>query len=405
MKPEDVYSKGRQRRKVKESEGWEPYVNFYCYKKGKVMKKETLCFPQSSIFCILVICIISFYNFTARAALKNNINLNKSQLPNIVVLTTGGTIAEKIDPATGGAVPAVSGNDLIAAVPGLEKIANISVVEFCNIDSSQMTPAIWRNISIKADKILKNPEIDGMVITHGTDTMAEGAFFLETTLKSTKPVVFTGAMRSASDLSPDGPANLYNAVLQAGSQVAKDWGVTLVLNQYINSARYVIKDNTTNVQTFDSGDYGYLGYIVGKKVIPLNLVLVKRKVPLTKQLPEVPLFFSYAGDNGRHIRHAVDTGAKGLVVIGVGAGNVNEEVFKAIKYALSKNIPVVAGSRVRHGGIYALYGDKGGGTTLVSAGVILSGDLSPFKARLLLMLAIAQKDMTIKKIKELFKMK
>jgi L-asparaginase len=327
---------------------------------------------------------------------------HSARLPKVVVVTTGGTIAMKYDPASGGAVPTLSGKDLMTSVPGLDKIAVIETVEFCNIDSSQMTPEIWRKLGAKVQEVLERPDVRGVVVTHGTDTMAEGAFFLETVLKSEKPVVFVGAMRSASDLSPDGPANLYNAVLQVSSAQTKRWGVTVTMNNFINSARHVRKDETTNVQTFTSGEYGYLGYIVGDKVIAFNAVLRKDKLPLPKTLPKVPLFTTYAGDDGKYIRDAVDDGARGIVVEGVGAGNVNKDVFRAIEYALSKNIPVVVASRVRYGGVDALYGDEGGGSSLLKAGAYLSGDLSAYKARILLMIALAQPDMTPEKLKVLF---
>ncbi len=330
---------------------------------------------------------------------------HSSLLPKVVVVTTGGTIAMKYDPASGGAVPALSGKDLMMVVPGLGKIAIIETVEFCNIDSSQMTPEIWRKLGIKVQEVLERPDVRGVVVTHGTDTMAEGAFFLETVLKSEKPVVFVGAMRSASDLSPDGPANIYNAVLQVCSPQAERWGVTVTMNNYINSARHVRKDETTNVQTFTSGEYGYLGYIVGDKVIVFNEILRKDKLSLPKTLPKVPLFTTYAGDDGKYIRDAVDGGAKGIVVEGVGAGNVNKDVFQAIEYALSKKVPVVVASRVRHGGVEALYGDEGGGSSLLKVGAYLSGDLSAYKARLLLMIALAQPDMTPERLKLFFSSK
>lgn len=356
---------------------------------------------MSNGFKLMVIAVFSLLLIwlPANAGSKEKSN---SALPKVIIVTTGGTVAMKYDAAAGGVVPALSGKDLIVAVPGLDKVANIETVEFCNIDSSQMTPEIWRKLSAKVQKILERSDVRGVVITHGTDTMAEGAFFLETTLKSKKPVVFVGAMRSASDLSPDGPANIYNAVLQVCSPQAKGWGVTLTMNQFINSARHVRKDETTNVQTFDSGEHGYLGYIIGDRVIRFNDVLIKNKLPLPDSLPEVPLFASYAGDDGKFIRYAVDHGAKGLVVVGVGAGNVNKEVFLAIKYALSKKLPVVVASRVRHGGVYTLYGDEGGGSSLVKMGAYLAGDLDSYKARLLLMIALAQRDMTLEKLKTFF---
>jgi len=324
------------------------------------------------------------------------------KLPTVAIVTTGGTIAEKRDPKTGGAVPAVSGADLVEAVPGLAKVANIKVVPFSNIDSSQMTPEIWAKLSKKVDELLKNPNIKGAVVTHGTDTMAEGAYFLDLTIQSKKPVVFVGAMRDASDLSPDGPDNIYNAVLQAASQEAKKFGVTVTLNQYINAARAVRKTQTTNVQTFNSGEKGYLGYIAMGKVHTFNVPLHRQTIPIPNRLPKVALLKTYAGDDGRFVRYAVDTGAKGIVVEGVGAGNVNAKVYEAIRYALSKNIPVVIATRVYNGAVYPIYGDKGGGERLQKEGAILAGDLTGPKARLLLMLAIPQVS-DIKGLKNYFK--
>ena len=323
-------------------------------------------------------------------------------LPKVVVVTTGGTIAMKYDAASGGAVPAVSGKDLLEAAPGLDRIADIEVAEFCNLDSSQMTPEIWRKLSAEVQRTLERPKVHGAVVTHGTDTMAEGAFFLETTLQSAKPVAFTGAMRNTSDLSPDGPANLYNAVLAVCAPEAAEWGVTVTLNQYVNAARRVRKNNTTNPQTFASGEYGYLGYIVGGRVVPFNNVRTRQKLPLPDSLPEVPLLVTYAGDGGDFIRGAVDRGVHGLAVAGVGAGNVNKEVFQAIQYALEKKVPVVVASRVPDGGVFPLYGDEGGGSSLAAAGALLAGDLDPYKARLLLMIALAQPDMTPEKLAALF---
>jgi L-asparaginase len=315
---------------------------------------------------------------------------NNPALPTVAIVTTGGTIAEKTDPKTGAAVPAVSGEDLVEAVPQLKKVANIAVLNFSDIDSSQMTPEIWARLSRKVDTILKKPEIKGVVVTHGTDTMAEGSYFLDLTLTSDKPVVFTGAMNDASDPHSDGPANMLDAVLQVCSDEARDWGVTVTLNRYINSARDVRKTQTTNVQTFQSGEKGYLGYVFSGKVIRFNDRLRRQRLPLPDELPRVVFISSYAGDDGSLVRYAADSGVKGIVVEGVGAGNVNAATYKAIEYALSKRVPVVISSRVYHGAVEPIYGDLGGGATLEKHGCILAGDLIGHKARLLLMLALAQ---------------
>ena len=311
------------------------------------------------------------------------------KLPHVVVVTTGGTVAMKLDEKTGALVPAVSGKDLIEAVPALGKIATIETTEFINIDSSQMTPQIWRDLAEKVDTILAREDVAGVVITHGTDTMEEGVFFLQSTLKSKKTVAFVGAQRSASDLSADGPANIYDAVKTVVSPESKGWGVVLVMDQYVNEARYVQKSHTTNPHTFMSGQYGYLGYVVNNKLMKFHDVNKVTKLDLPKTLAKVPLFNTFPGDDGSSIKHAVDDGAKGIAVAGLGAGNVSKEVFESIKYALSKNVPVVIGTRVYEGGVYPMYGSEGGGSTLMKAGAFLSKDLALNKARLLLLLGVS----------------
>jgi len=325
------------------------------------------------------------------------------KLPMVAIITTGGTIAEKTDPKTGGSVPALSGEDLLEAVPGLSKAANIQVINFSNIDSSQMAPEIWAKLSKKVDEILDNERIAGAVITHGTDTMAEGAYFLDLTLKTNKPVVFVGAMRNASDISPDGPANILNAVIQVTSKEAKDWGVTVTMNQYINSSKNVVKTQTTNVQTFNSGEKGYLGYIQNGKVYRYNESPNRLKFSIPETFPRVALLKTYAGDDGDLVKYAADSGAVGIVIEGVGAGNVNAKVEEAIKYAKDKGVVIVLATRVYHGRVYPIYGDQGGGAMLEGEGVILAGDLTGPKARLLLMLALPWVKDDISNLKEYFK--
>ena len=311
------------------------------------------------------------------------------KLPHVVIVTTGGTVAMKLDEKRGALVPAVSGKDLIEAVPGLGKIATIETQEFINIDSSQMVPQIWRDLSEKVDSILAREDVTGVVVTHGTDTMEEGAFFLQSTLKSKKTVAFVGAQRSASDLSADGPANIYDAVMTVVSPDSKGWGAVLVMDMYVNEARYVQKSHTTNPHTFMSGQYGYLGYVTNNKLMKFHDVAKTIKVDLPEKMAYVPLFTTFPGDNGSAIKHAVDDGAKGIAVAGLGAGNVSKEVFEAVKYALSKNVPVVIGTRVYEGGVYPMYGSEGGGSTLMKVGAVLSKDLALNKARMLLLLAVS----------------
>lgn len=349
--------------------------------------------PRSLVSALA--CLVLLFFGTAQADQQNSkleFASQNANLPSVAIIATGGTIAERTDPETGGAVPGVSAKDLVAAVPGLSDIANIGVIQFSNINSSQMTPMDWAQLSTKLDEVLSREDISGAVVTHGTDTMADGAFFADVTLKSDKPVVFTGAMNDASTPNPDGPGNMYNAVIQVLSPNAQNWGVSVTLNRYVNSARHVRKTQTTNVQTFNSGEKGYLGYVFNDHVQRFNNRLHRVRVSLPETLPntlpDVPLIMAYAGSDGRLLRHAVDTGAKGIVINGVGAGNVNSDVFDAIKYALAKDIPVVIATRVYHGNVEPIYGDAGGGETLLKAGCILAGDLSAAKARLLLMIGL-----------------
>lgn len=328
-----------------------------------------------------------------------------ASLPHVAIVTTGGTIAQKTDPQTGGAVPAVSGDDLVKAVPGLKDLAEISVKEVCNIDSSQMSPEIWAKLSRAVDEELAKDDVAGVVVTHGTDTMAEGAYFLELTVTSDKPVVFTGAMNDASSPFPDGPGNIYNAVSQVVSPNAQGWGVTVTLNGYINGARAVRKTQTTNVQTFESGEQGYLGYIFNRTVTRFNERPTRIKLPLPdpEKLPHVVYISTYSGADGSLVRSAVASGAKGLVIDAFGAGNVNEATYDALLEAIANGVAVVVSSQVPHGSVEPVYADKGGGEQLLEHGAILAHYLDGHKARLLLMLGLAKHGNDTKALQALFK--
>jgi L-asparaginase len=172
------------------------------------------------------------------------------KLPTVALLSTGGTIASKQDPVKGGYVPALSGEDLVSAVPAIKKIAQIEVEQVSNISSSDMTPEIWIHLAGRVQELLAKPEITGVVITHGTNTLEETAFLLDLTTTSTKPVILVGAQRPASDPDSDGPRNLLNAVRVAVSSEALNKGVMVVMNGQINAARDVTKTNTSQVETF-----------------------------------------------------------------------------------------------------------------------------------------------------------
>jgi L-asparaginase len=312
----------------------------------------------------------------------------ETHLPLVVVVSTGGTIAEKVDPKTGGLVPAVSGKELLAAVPGLGSLARLETFQFSNIDSSHMTPEIWSRLSRKVAALLARPEVSGVVITHGTDTMALGAFFLDVTLQTEKPVVMVGAMRGASQLSADGPANLRDAVLQAASPLARGGGVTVTMNQYAWPARCVRKTRTNTVQTFNCGWRGFQASIMGGKLELNRPRPVQPHLDLPPKLTKVTLLTTFAGDDGALVRAAVAQGAKGIVLEALGEGNVDPEVFSALKQAMASGVEVVITSRVPYEPVRGGYGDVGGGAELKKAGAILSRQLRGPKSRLLLMLAL-----------------
>ena len=347
---------------------------------------------KKATFLFLIFC--SANNFYIQADHNKN-------LPNIVFVTTGGTIASSTDPETGGVVPVLSGEDLIRVIPGLGALAHIEIVDFCNIDSSQMDPETRRKLSLFVDTILAKPNIKGVVITHGTDTIAETAHFLDVTLKSKKPVVLVGAMRDASAISPDGPENIYNATLQIVSPKTERFGVTVTMNEYIHAARDVNKASTTNIQAFSSGKKGCLGYIAAGKVYTYVNKLQNRKIPLADTLQKVILLKTFSGDDGKMIRYMVDSGAKGIVIESLGAGNVNKDVYNAIQYAIEHNVIVVLASSIMDESVHPIYGGPGGGVTLEKLGVIFAGDLSARKARISLMLAIS-KGLSYKEITQHF---
>ncbi len=309
--------------------------------------------------------------------------------PVVVLIATGGTIAMKIDPVKNAPVPAISGDDLLATVPGVGKYAHVEVINVSNVPSDYMDPVRWVQLTKVVQETLARPEVSGVIVSHGTDTLEETAYWLDLTVKSEKPVVLIGAQRNASESDFDGPHNLLNAVRIAVDQEAHGKGVMLAMNGQINAAREVTKTHTSSVETFKSGDYGFIGVVDNDRVVFARAPLRRQFVPLkTATMPDVEIVAMYGGADGRLLRAAVDSGAQGIVVQALGWGNMNIPMFSAVKYALSKNIPVVIASRVPNGRVLPNYGFEGGGKTLVDAGAVMADDLSPQKSRILLMLLL-----------------
>ena len=309
--------------------------------------------------------------------------------PVVEFIATGGTIASKIDPVKHAPVPAISGEDLLATVPDVSKYARVEVNNLSNIPSDYMDPPRWIALTRAVQAALDRPEVAGVIVSHGTDTLEETAWWLDLTVDSPKPVVLIGAQRNASEPDFDGPRNLLNAVRIAVDPASTGKGAMLAMNNQINAARDVTKTHTSSVETFKSGDYGFLGEVDFDRVVFARAPLRRQHVPIkTDTMPTVEIVPMYGGADGTLVQAAVEHGAKGLVIQGLGWGNVNIPMFTAIKEAIAKGIPVVITSRVPNGRVLPNYGFEGGGKTLVDAGAVMGDDLPPQKARILLMLLL-----------------
>jgi len=309
--------------------------------------------------------------------------------PVVVFIATGGTIASKIDPVKHAPVPAISGEDLLATVPDISKYATIEVRNVSNIPSGYMDPIRWTTLTREVNTALARADVAGVVISHGTDTLEETAYWLDLTVDSDKPVVLTGSQRNASEPDFDGPHNLLNAVRIAVEPNSRTKGVVVALNSEINAAREVTKTETSNVETFKSGDLGLLGEVDFDRVVYWRAPLRRQHLPIrTDSMPYVEIIPMYGGADGYLVQKALDHGAKGLVIQALGWGNVNKPMFEAIKEAIGKGVPVVISSRVPNGRVLPNYGYDGGGKTLQDAGAVMGDDLSPQKARILLMLLL-----------------
>jgi len=313
----------------------------------------------------------------------------QAQLPVVKLIATGGTIAMKIDPVKKAPVPAISGEDLIATVPEIAKVAKIEVLNLSNVPSDYMDPPRWIELQKAVIEALARSEVAGVIVSHGTDTLEETAYFLDLTVPSEKPIVLIGAQRNASEKDFDGPRNLLNAARICVSPDAKGKGSMISLNNQINAAREVTKTHTSDVETFKSGDFGFLGNVDEDRVIFYRAPIRRQYIPLkVERLPYVEIIPMYGGADGKLLKAAVTAGAKGLVIQALGWGNVNIPMYEAIKEVSAKGIPVVISTRVPNGRVLPIYGFQGGGRTLKEAGAIFADSLSPQKARLLLMLAL-----------------
>ena len=319
----------------------------------------------------------------------------------VIVITTGGTIAMKYDEEKQGLVPAVSGDDLIEAVPALQQVAQVEVVEYSNVPSGHVTPAMMLEIAHLADFYAAQEEVAGIVVTHGTDTMEETAYLLSLACTTNKPVCITGAMRGASDMGYDGPANLLAAVRVAACPEAAGRGALLVFNDEIHGAAQVTKGHTVSCSTFISPMWGPVGYVYFDGIVFRRKNQVVEKLPTERLTEGVELLQVYAGMDDSLYRYLADRPVQGLVVEAVGCGNVPPKVMEGIAYVRSKGIPVVLATRVPSGRVAPVYSYLGSAGSMEPLELILAGELSGPKARLKLMLALSH-TRDNQKLQELF---
>lgn len=311
--------------------------------------------------------------------------------PNIIILATGGTIAGAA--ATGTQSSYTSGavgiDTMLKAVPGIEKLANIKGEQISNVGSQDMSFEIMLKLAKRINQLLSTPEVDGIVITHGTDTMEETAYFLNLAVKSDKPVVMVGSMRPSTALSADGPLNLYDAVAVAGDPKAKGRGVLVVMNDHIHAAHSLTKTSTTAIQTFMSPLRGLVGVSAYGKNDWYNDPPWKHTtqsefdVSNVATVPRVDIIFADADMSPDLIDASVNAGAKGIVIAGVGNGNMNKAAVEAAARAVKKSVVVVRSSRVATGLV-----DRNVEVNDDENGFVASDELNPQKSRILLMLAL-----------------
>ena len=328
------------------------------------------------------------------AAMNTSTSTSSRVLPRIAVLATGGTIAGAAPDATntsGYQAGVVGVGQLLAAVPSLASVANVQAEQVASVDSKDMALALWITLAQRVNTLLASDEIDGVVITHGTDTLEETAYLLHLTVKSDKPVVLTAAMRPSSALSADGPLNLLNAVTVAGNAQAKGQGVLVAFNNRIHSARDVVKTSTYAVDAFHSPEIGALGWVQDGRVEFQRSVVRPhtRATPfaiesVASAWPVVEIVASYAGVSRVAVDALVAAGVKGIVVAGTGNGSIHATVQAALADAAANGVAIVRSSRVGSGHVM-----RNGAASDDTLGFVSAGALNPYKARVLLMLALA----------------
>ncbi len=306
----------------------------------------------------------------------------------VVIINTGGTIAMELDESTD-SVKAGKDQPLHATEKLLKQFADIEMIDLFNVPSPYMTPEMMYQLCTVIDSYLEKEEIVGVVITHGTDTLEETAYFLDLTVQNDKPVVVTGAMRSSNELGADGPVNLIQSVRVASDSNSYGRGTLVVFNDEIHSARDVTKTHTSNVATFQSPAYGPVGVITKRAVTFHQPAARLQKYRVSKELPKVPLVKVVTGMEPAWLDFLTTAPIDGVVLEAFGAGNVPPSIIPNLQALISRSLPVVMVSRCYNGYVQDLYGYEGGGKQLRQMGIIFCNGLNGQKARIKLLVLLS----------------
>lgn len=306
----------------------------------------------------------------------------------IAIIFNGGTISMKIDEKIKAAVPSLSADEIMSMIPGVEDYAEIEAYTFSSMPSPHMTLETMLKLSEFTTELVERDDIDGVVITHGTDTLEETAYLLDLTVKTKKPVVVTGAMRSGSELGYDGPFNLATSICTAISDEAVGRGVLVCFNGELNSASEVTKANSMALNAFRTPNFGPIGIVDNDNVIFYRDANHLEKYDVSKIEKQVALIKCVVDMDSSYIDYLIERGYGGIVIEALGRGNVPPKMVEGIKKAIELEIPVVVVSRCFEGRVFESYGYEGGGKQLKNLGVIFGDTLPGQKARIKLILAI-----------------
>lgn len=317
----------------------------------------------------------------------------------VVMVSTGGTIASKVNPETGLLTAGLMTGEELSNMCELPESIEVEVISVFQIPSNRMTFRDLETLKAKIEELFEDDSIDGIVVTHGTDTLEETAYFLDLTISDKRPVVITGSQRGPTVMGTDAFVNLRQAILLAANERARDFGTLVLFNERIFSAKYITKQHASNVDGFTSFGFGYLGIVDQDDVKLYQKPLEREYFKMENELPEVEIVKCSLGSSGHFIKYATDIGIKGLVIEAAGRGHSPPAIMEDVRYAISKGVKVVLTTSAEEGEVKVIYDFPGSVYDMENSGAVLGKDYSSKKARIKLAVLIAS---NIENVKEHF---